>query len=437
VRRASCVALAIVIAAGARCRAPGSLPPNVVVIVMDTTRADRCSFLGYERPTTPRLCEFAKDAVAFADCWSPAGWTGPAHATLFTGLRPEHHGFHDGDRNFLGPEFPTLAEQFAKAGYATACFTNNDWVAPEFGLSRGFERFEPLFAREGRPYPTARETHELAAAWCEETAKGGRPLFVFVNDMEPHAPYAPPDDMATAFVRGAPTPGELADARLYQYPRTNAYSLGVEELSAKQLGLLSDLYDAEIATLDREIGALFDRLTKSGLLDAAVVAVTSDHGELLGEHHQIEHGHSLHRAARHVPLLVRKKGRFDGGRRVDSVVRLEDVPPKLLELCGIAVPAGLDGAPLDQDVGPRVARAVQGANPARRAALAAQHPGADTTRFLAGIRAVYDGRMELLTYTDGGAELYDVSKDPGETDDLAAGSPDEVKRLSGLLDASR
>src|SRR6185436_15693966 len=90
---------------------PPRRPPNVVLLVMDTTRADRCSFLGYGRRTTPRLEEFAKESVVFRDAWSPAGWSGPAHASLFTGLRPEHHGFHEDNRFFLSAAFPTLAER--------------------------------------------------------------------------------------------------------------------------------------------------------------------------------------------------------------------------------------------------------------------------------------------------------------------------------------
>jgi arylsulfatase A-like enzyme len=424
--------LALLLCVGASCGDPPRKGPNVVLIVMDTTRADRCSFLGYGRETTPRLAEFAKDAVSFRDAWSPAGWTGPAHASLFTGLRPEHHGFHDGDRNFLGAEFPTLAEQFGKAGYATACFTNNDWVAPDFGLARGFQVYEPMFRRQGLTPPTARPTHDEAARWCEETAAAGRPFFLFVNDMEPHMPFDPPADVAARFVRGAPSADDVAEARLFQYPRSTAYSLRAEEIAPQKLALLSDLYDAEIATLDREIGALFDRLDKAGLLRSAVVVVTSDHGELLGEHHMIEHGHSLHRAARHVPLLIRSPGRFVGGRVVESVARLEDVPPTLLELCGLPVPPNLDGASLLADVGKRISRAVQGANASRRASLVARHPGVETTRFLAGATAVYDGRFELLTWTDGGVELYEVAKDPDETTDLAKSLPDEVERLRAL-----
>src|SRR5262249_1730191 len=140
--------------------APAASRPNVLVLVMDTTRADRCSVTGYGRPTTPCLEEFAKDAVTFREAWSPAGWTAPNHATLFTGLRPEHHGLISGKSPFLDVTHATLAERLWNLGYATACFTNNANVSPESGLIRGFAHTDLLYLNESRPYPWATATHE-------------------------------------------------------------------------------------------------------------------------------------------------------------------------------------------------------------------------------------------------------------------------------------
>ncbi len=412
--------------------------PNVLVLVMDTTRADRCSFEGYARPTTPRLDEFAKDAVVFKDAWSPAGWTGPAHASLFTGLRPDHHGFHDGDRNYLAPNVPTLAEALQSQGYATACFSNNDWVAPDFGLTRGFADFEPLYARRDRPYPWARETHEHAADWAERAAKDGRPFFLFVNDMEPHLPYSPPEEFQREFLRGDPTPEEIAAGRAYDLPQSLAYLLHAAETTPRQLGVMSDLYDAEIATLDHEIGVLFDRLRGDGLLDSALVVVVGDHGELFGEHHMTQHGHSLHRAVRRVPLLVRYPKKFDGGRVVTSLVRLEDVMPTILELCGAPPPANLDGESLTR-AGPRPnSIAVQGPDSSKKARFEAMLAhGVDATPLTAGIEAVYDGRMHFIRSTDGRRELYDDDRDPDEGENLAAREPDQAAKLEALLPPMR
>jgi arylsulfatase A-like enzyme len=407
--------------------------PNVLVLVMDTTRADRCSFEGYARPTTPRLEEFAKDAVVYRDAWSPAGWTGPAHASLFTGLRPDHHGFHDGDRNYLAPHVPTLAEALQALGYATGCFTNNDFVAPEFGLTRGFEEVVPMYARPNRPYPWAGETHALAAEWAEMQSRAKRPFFLFINDMEPHIPYTPPEDDAKRFLRGDPTPEEVAAGRAFDLPQSLAYTLHAKEMTPRQLGVISDLYDAEIASLDRDIGTLLDRLNTDGLLDSTIVVIVGDHGELFGEHHIAQHGHSLHRPARHVPLLVRYPKTFDGGRVVTSLVRLEDVPATILELCGAKTPKRFDGVSLADDAARPPSIAVQGRDPSKTARFQSMLAGVDITPLTVGMAAVYDGRFHFLAYTDGRRELYDLSRDPAETEDLAAREPTEAARLEALL----
>ena len=407
--------------------------PNVVLLVMDTTRADRCSFLGCDRPTTPNLAEFAKESVSFGNAWTPGGWTGPAHASLFTGLRPDHHAFHDGARNYLDAASPTLATRLGEAGYSTACFTNNAWIAPEFGLTRGFQRVEAMYRRADRPYPWAHQTHTLAADWAGEEARAGRPFFLFVNDMEPHLPYSPPAEEQARFLRTNPTPEELNEARTLYLSEATAYALGAKEVSPRVIETMKDLYDAEIATLDREIGSFLGRLRAEGLLDSTIVVICGDHGEPLGEHHMLDHGHTLHRGTRHVPLLIRFPGMFDGGRVIDSVVRLEDVPQTILELCGLAVPDGLDGVPLTRDLEGRVSIAIQGAFPGRRAWLAESNPGADPTRYLLGLQAVFDGRYHCLTYSDGRRELFDDSVDPAETNDLSAKLPADLARLLALL----
>jgi arylsulfatase A-like enzyme len=436
--RAAAALLGALVSAGFLLGGCGAKPrPNVLVLVMDTTRADRCSFGGYARPTTPRLEEFAKDAVVFRDAWSPAGWTGPAHASLFTGLRPDHHGFHDGDRNYLAQEVPTLAERLRELGYATGCFTNNTYVAPEFGLTRGFGTVERLYDRPKGSVPKARETHELAAGWAKSAASRGEPFFLFVNDMEPHVPYDPPEADAKRFLRGDPTKEEIEAARNYDLPLTLAYLLRVTELTPRRLAIVSDLYDAEVASLDREVGAFLDRLRADELLDSTIVVVTADHGELFGEHHMVQHGFSLHRAARHVPLVVRYPGVFDRGRVVTSLVKLEDVHTTILEMCGADAPEQSDGVSLAREGGRTPSIAVQGSDPSKKARHATMLPDVDLTPITVGMRAVYDGRWHFLAYTDGRTELYDVSRDPQESENLAAREPAEAARLSALLPAVR
>jgi arylsulfatase A-like enzyme len=430
------LALAVLaLAATPACRAEAK--PDVVVVVMDTTRADHCGWLGYPRPTTPRLDEFSRECAVFRHAWAPEGWTGPCHASLFTGLSVENHGFYTGSRRDLASAVPTLAEVLGRDGYATACFTNNEWISPGFGLTRGFGRVDALYEDEHRPYPWAPATHERAAAWAEEQHAAGKRFFLFINDMEPHLTYDPPAADAAGFLRGSPTPQEIAWGRAYEHPHTTAYCAGAEELTPDRLRLLTDLYDAEIAALDREVGRLLDRLRKTGILDSSIVVVLGDHGEMLGEHHQTSHMYTLYGPARRVPLLVRLPGRFDGGRTVDDLVRVEDVMPTILEACRVAPPEGLDGVSLAHDLKGRISRARHAEDSGAREKMEHDLPGVDVTRLTMSVDAVTDGSWHYLEFGDGRRELYDVAADPAETRNLAAEKPGEAAAMAALLRGRR
>jgi arylsulfatase A-like enzyme len=431
--------LLALLAAAASCgdvAAPPAARPNVVVVVMDTTRGDRCGFGGYSRPTTPRLDAFAKDAVVFRDAWAPCCWTAPSHASLFTGLRPEHHGVMDNVRMFLPKEIPTIATILRDAGWRTGCFSNNDYISPEYGLSEGFETFVPLFKDAAiRPYPWATDTHTKALEWARAAAAEKKPFFLFVNDMEPHLPYTPSKDFEKRFLPADATPDEVADARAFAFPNSIGVILGRVAATPRKLALMSDLYDAEIAALDELVGGLLDGMKKAGLLDNTVVVVCSDHGENLGEHGMLGHFQSLHKTTLHVPLIVRFPGKFDGGRKVEDVVRLEDVPPTVLELCGLPVPKDFDGKSLLSDLPGRIARGNQGEQSRTIPKMEAAFPGADMTRFTKAIDSVYDGRLLYVRDAGGKEELYDVAADPAETNDLAPKGGDELEKMRRLLQA--
>ena len=430
-RRLASLLLASAAAFAASCGSADG--PNVLVLVLDTTRADRCSFTGYDRPTTPRMDELAKDAVVYREVWAPANWTGPAHASLFTALSPERHGFHGGGRPHLGLGPDTLAGRFEAAGYATACFTNNEFISAEFGLTRGFAEVFPLYRADNRKYPWAAATHEAAADWARAMHDAGRPFLLFINDMEPHQPYEPPEDIAKRFVRSPPGESDMKLARAFNNNESLALNLGVTKLGDEQRALLSDLYDAEVATLDREVGNLLDRMRADGLLDSTLIVIVGDHGEAIGEQGTYDHGHSLHSQLLHVPLLMRLPGKFDGGRAVNDLVRLEDVAPTILETCGLPPFEDVEGKSLLAPLSGRIARASQ--PPEGLYAVRARHemPGADPSPVTVGIRSVFDGTLHLLAYSDGRVELYSRKDDPQELRDLAKERPADVERLRALL----
>jgi arylsulfatase A-like enzyme len=409
--------------------------PNVILVVMDTTRGDRCGFNGYHRPTTPRLDELAREGVTFRDAWSPAGWTLPAHASLFTGQRPVHHGVLDGIRLFLEPQAVTLAERLKDAGYRTAAFSNNSFVSGEFGLIQGFETFEPHYVNPDRKYPSAPYTLDRALTWALDPTQRDRPFFVFVNNMEPHMPYTPPEDVQARFLPPDATPEEVAEARGFEFPLTMRLVLGLETLPPRRWEMISAIYDAEIATLDAALGDMLDRLRASGEYDRTVVIITADHGENIGEHGLCEHRASIHRPIRHVPLVVRYPGHFDGGRQVTSPVRLEDVKPTVLELAGLPLPPELDGVPLSRDLPGRISLGYLGPQSQEVLDLLERNmPGVDPGVLLLSMRAVYDGRFHYIRRSDGVEELYDISADPAELHDLAGHGGPELDRLRALLD---
>lgn len=442
------LAAASSVVCGPGCRS-GGRKPNVLLIVMDTTRGDRVSVNGYPRKTTPALERLAAEGAAFVEAWSPSCWTGPAHAALFTGLGADRHGYSDSARPFLDERMVTLTEALRAAGWATGGFSNNPWVSSEQGFHQGFDRYDDVW-RDRPEYPQARETFRRVLEWTAAREAAGDPWFAFVNLMEPHAPYTPDEATAARFVRApeagseqaAGHPLDMKWARNFQFPETLGYQLGTVVVPSHRMELCSDLYDAEIAVADAEIGALADALRARGALDGTIVVVTGDHGEEFGEHRLAEHGFGLWRTLLHVPLVIRMPGRFDGGRRDPGVARLEDVAPTILGACGVAAPAGPDGAALDgADLGavapkaqaPRAARAAFG--PVNRHEFQARkmYPGCDTSIMHRRWRSVFDGKLHLLVRDDGDVRLFDTAADPLEQKDLAPARAADVERLRALL----
>ena len=429
-RRAPCL-LALVLVASVLGGGCGRPRPNVLILVMDTTRGDRVSINGYPRPTTPRLEQLAKDAVTFANAWAPEGWTGPTHASLFTGLDPKHHGFIESNRPFLGEESTTLAERLLAEGYKTACYSNNWVVSPEWGLAQGCELYEAMYKVERTATP-ARETHRRALAWAIERKAKGEPFYLFINDIEPHVPYEPARDVAQRFLPADVPEDEVQAAMKFNHPDGMGYIFGAVEVSDAKIRLFSDLYDAEIAALDHEIGTLIDGLRDAGILDETIVVITADHGENLGDHGLLDHKFSLHRTLTHVPLLVRWPGVFDGGRKVDDVVRLVDVAPTILDLLGLER-EGLDGTSLRGDVTGRRAYAVWGAWRRAEEEMKQRYPTGDLSPLLLSIEAVTAERHHFIRYSDGREELYDLAVDPAETTNLAEREPALRDRMYSLL----
>ena len=429
--------------------------PNLLLIVLDTVRADHLALYGGPRVTTPHLDRFAERATVFEDCMSPAPWTLPTHASLFTGLPATVHGCN-GLRQRLDPRWDTLAEHLHASGYQTLGLSSNPFLDAARGFDQGFDLWRnpisgpisgrrPLvrLLRDALGAPDRADDAEATAVnrrlahWFGHEVDSDRPWFVFVNHIEAHAPYDPPsrtlrftDDTVRRRWR----------ARDQHYLMQTQALTGRTMLDENDLRELRDLYDEEIAFVDAKVGALLDHLERSGELDRTVVAITSDHGEQFGEHGLFDHVYSVDEPLLRVPLVVRWPGQTQAVR--DPLPRqTHDLFPTLLTLAGIddVRPVGSDARDLRESVAPDRERLAALESPliSNVAAWAARIPDADYRRFLRDRHALRRGAWKLTTAADEDPRLYDVHRDPQELVDKARTLPDSVTVLERRLEAHR
>ncbi len=370
----------------AGCAAPP--PPDLLLITLDTTRADHLSFLGDAGPPTPRIDGIAAGGAAFAAAFAPAPLTLPSHATMMTGLLPTEHGVRDNGGFALGEASPTLAALLADRGWRTGAFVGAAVLDHATGLDRGFSVYDDAVGESGAdgPFQYGRRRGDavVAAALDWLDGAGPEPVFLWVHLFDAHAPYAAPE----------PERGRFADP-----------------------------YDAEVAFLDRVVGDLLDGWAARRDPERTVVAVAADHGESLGEHGEATHGILVYDATLRVPLAVRAPG-APPGLRVEAPVSLRDLAPTLLDLLGVPAPEGMSGRSL--------APLVRGGATAEPEPIYFECLAGELHHGWAPLRGVRDGRWKLI---EGAAtELYDVAADPAEIRDLAARRPAEVAGLQRILD---
>lgn len=393
------------------CHTPKTDPPaplrGVIVISVDTLRADRVGAFGGPADATPRFDALARESVVFTRAFAHAPSTLPSHASLFSSQTPDRHGAFFARRAPLDAGVTTIAECFRAAGWATAAFHNGAQMAPAFGLGQGFERYE--------------RTHRnrLAAVgnrgidWIDALAPDQR-FFLFLHTYHVHAPYEPePGDVAR--FRDPGYDGRLADALSI---KTLEGHNERGDLRPEDLAHVANLYQAGIRGMDRDLGLLLARLRARNQLDQILLVVLSDHGEELGERGSTGwHAHTLYDELLQVPLLIRFPGGHSAGSRIEGVVGLIDVAPTLLDLLAFPRPAGFAGEsllPLIAD--PRA--------PFREHVLAVRDEVGPEP-----LRAVRTAEWKLI-----GTSLYDLSNDPDELVDVAASHPEIVARLSALRD---
>ncbi|MBI5362694.1 MAG: sulfatase [Planctomycetes bacterium] len=404
--------------------------PDVLLVSIDSLRADHLGCYGYSKATSPNLDRLAREGVRCEQVVSTTSWTLPAHAALFTGLFDSTHGVVDNERA-LSEKANTLAEALHAAGYRTAGVFGGPYLHPVFGLAQGFDRWvncmgAALTAKQGElvklvldPAETLSLSDVTGPRTLDETVKLLRelpedePLFLFVHLWDVHYDYKPPEEYWRRF---DPDWSGTLDAR--DVPHNPALTA---QMPARDLQHLVALYDGEIAFTDDILGRILAVWDEHRGRERSLVVVTSDHGEEFFEHGGKGHQRALFEESVRVPFVARWPGRFDGGRAVRPLVRLIDVAPTILAAAGVAVPAGVQG----RDVGPLLRGEPMEPAPALCELLV---DGAE-------IRALRREASKVIRYKDGRLVFaLDLARDPGEEAPLAT---DSTAARLGLADLDR
>jgi len=387
--------------------------PNVILITLDTTRADHLGCYGYHRQTSPNIDRLAEGSVVYKKAIAPSSWTLPSHASLLTGKFTSSHGARydpegplfltDGIRGpeawqvyrarGLAQDELTLASILKERGYVTGAVVGGPWLKKNFGLNKGFDYYDDAFINNlnGR---TAKQVTSSALDWVGKLQK--EKFFLFLNYFDPHNPYEPPEGFAKAFLPGGKT-----------LSKTGSF-----------LKRQRALYDAEILYMDHYIGHLIDNLKSWDLYNNTLFIVTADHGELLGEHGKFFHGHYLYQEELHVPLLVKYPGTEVAPNQTDVPVQLNDVFAIILERLGITKSPDIQGC-APPDIG---------------------HPVLAETYPLPGIskdghwRAFFEEDFKFIWNSKNNHLLFHLGSDPDESINLVTNFPKKAEDLLSKME---
>jgi len=350
---------------------------NLVLVTLDTTRADRIGAYGARDVETPTFDALAQSGVLFEQAVSVAPLTLPAHSSLFTGRFPPEHGVRDNGGFFLGPEQLTLAEVLKARGYRTGAFVGAYVLDSKWGLNQGFDTYVDDFDLSktrgvslGAIQRPGNEVVDKALPWIQQSA--ATPFFAWIHLYDAHSPYRPPEPFASRY-RGHP-------------------------------------YNGEIAFADSQVGRIVSQLQSSALFDRTVVVVMGDHGESLGDHGESAHGFFIYESVTHVPLVIRAPFSLTANRRVSDPVRSVDVMPTVLDLLGVPQPGAISGVSLVSLM--TGAKRELGLDTYSEAMYPLHHYG------WSDLRALRSGRYKVIDSPR--PELYDLDRDPQEATNIFA-----------------
>ena len=420
IRQLVCVVWLAASAFAGAAESPNIIPPNIILITVDTVRADRMGFLGSKLGLTPKLDTLASESVVFTHAYSQVPLTAPSHATILTGTYPQCHQVND-FQVALAQDLPYAPLILREHGYSTSAFVGAMVLDPHAGFARGFDRgfdtydagFHQTRPGEDRYQSTERRGGEVVAhalAWLNQHPRG--PFFMWLHLYDAHDPYDPPEPYKSKYA-AAP-------------------------------------YDGEIAYVDSAVGMFLSDLRTRRLYDGALIAVMADHGEALGEHGEDTHGFFLYDETIHVPLLIKLPGAASAGKdsattssagtKIDDRVGLVDVLPTILQAVKIPIPQEVQGESLLSLLIPKPApsestgaSAVPDASPDRTAYAETDYPR--NTYGWSSLRALRTGKYLYIKAPR--QELYDQSADPKAEHNLSSSSTAVASTLAGQLDAFR
>lgn len=406
-----------------------SRKPDVILITIDTLRADHLGVYGYGRDTSPTLDALAAAGAAVPRCYAQSATTGASHASLFTGLEPPLAGVISNQEQFPADSI-SIMDRLREEGYDTAGFVSGYVVGRRFGIQEKFDHFDDTFttAEANRPAQgerPAKETLREVARWLDGR-RSDRPLFLWIHLIDPHGPYDPPEGGDRFLGATGFDPGPLLEASTDNFPfgKIPAYQVLGDE---RRAGFYVARYDAEIRYTDDALGEFFQTLRARGSWDRSILVVTSDHGETLAEPgHRRLFSHSIvaYEETARVPLIIREEaGRTDLHQLAarPGIVRLVDLAPTLL--------ARLGAEPLPSTTGRNL---LAERNADHAVTLGAY--GSESHRAIGTQHSVLIGPWRYVLNAPGGEEeLYDHRRDPAETRNLAAAHPSEVEAGRGRL----
>jgi len=388
--------------------------PPILLVTLDTTRADSLGCYGSDAETSPHLDALAAESVRYTRATSTSSWTLPAHASILTGKFTSSHGARadasgpirltkaiQGPRSWrrirargLSPLERTLPAVLGEHGYATAAIVAGPWLKRVMGVDLGFDSYDDsgIASLNGR---LAEDVTDAALRWLRQRPEG--PFLLFLNYFDPHDPYGPP----TEFLRGAP-------------PRR-----GEVDAETRRRLLTRWAYEGEIRYMDHHLGRLMDGLRELGLYDETWIIVTSDHGELLGEHGIYGHGTTLHEPLLRIPLILKHPGTRTAPGTRDDDVQLVDLLPTILAELGLETPPDVQGTALGRSGHPQIAEV---------------YPLPFMENAQGDFRTLREGNEKLLWRSSGSQQLFDLAADPSETTDQAPQRPERARSMGARLD---